>query len=343
LSIPACIKLCYYPREMMMHMKASHDFGFTSLGDMGEFLARVLVILANYYDVRRSMDTGQCLRPQRVESLVRVILGGGGEKTMEGLDETAREVLEGFTCFSRFVCPGKLMDKDAIGGKYVVGDEGVDGKHVDSKCADSKCADSKCADSKCADSRYTADNKCADSRYTADSRYDRDDESYLTMLNLYYAISLHAALCLPARTEGIDLVIPVVLQSGRLGSINVQVKALNRRLCGSVRREIVRKMKNTYFATRRPSLNICINLSNHKDHVAPTVQDGVVFADGFRNTFHELWQHYPKLLEMVVEFSATGRFRELCQSEVTIRKEEMSAMAATTFFETFPNPTREWG
>jgi hypothetical protein len=252
------------------------------------------------------------MRPQKVVSLIRAI---AGEK-IEGedkLDGAAREVLEGLTCFSRFVCPSKLMDKDAMNDGD--GDDGGGGvKHKGGS---------------------------TDAPYTFDDKYDGDDEAYLAMLNLYYAISLHAALCLPPRSEGIDLVIPVVLQNGRLGSINVQVKSLSRRLCASVRREIVRKIKGTYFSTRRSSLNICINLSDHDDQVPPSVQEGVVFVDGVRNSFHDLWHHYPKLLEMVLEFTATGRFRELCQGEETIRKEAMSAMAAPTFFETFPRPKRE--
>jgi hypothetical protein len=79
--------------------------------------------------------------------------------------------------------------------------------------------------------------------------------------NIGLLVNLNAALCAPSNSAGIDFVIPIVLENGKLGCINVQTKSLTSMLYPSDIRKVIANMGNSgFYSGRIPSLNIMLNL-----------------------------------------------------------------------------------
>jgi hypothetical protein len=82
------------------------------------------------------------------------------------------------------------------------------------------------------------------------------------MKNLGLGVMFNAGLCIPNHFPGLDLVIPVVLEDGRLGSINVQAKSYAEKLSDAVAAECISKLSSTYVCSREIlRLDMLINLT----------------------------------------------------------------------------------
>ena len=231
LSIAACSFFTTYPARIMEEFRRSMSDSSVNVGEIGEFMARLLFMLC--FLCCRVEDTYtngelygqaffQSVAPRKVRDFLTMLVGPKGmedidaavesqekRKTWTGqeakkikLDSSAKytkEVLNGVISFSHFLLPNAIKP------------------------------------------------------------YPR--------ANLAFAVAHNAAFNMPGRSLGIDFVIPVVLQDGGLGSLNVQVK-------NEAEWSVSSKVQmNTWHkqvcADDIPSINILVNVYPNLESTAP--------------------------------------------------------------------------
>ena len=137
--------------------------------------------------------------------------------------------------------------------------------------------------------------------------------------NLCLLVSLHTALVTRKNFKGIDMVLPVVLENGGMGSINVQVKSYAIRLHPKDIRNIVSKITKSEFSSEEiPSLSLVMNLSPNLEYsceVEPSTSDKknlshapTVIIQGLSKEF-PLIQKSPELEHKLKHMVSAGRFR----------------------------------
>ena len=188
LAVAALTQFHNYPASIIDDALLSYDCLTGSLGEIGEFGARIIFLLA--------LDSITLQRPFcTVNSFLRNLIG----ESVDGLESLAinnprlRSILKGCVSFSHFTKALKLCDTP--------------------------------------------------------------------LANLGLSVTLNAALSMPQNFQGVDNVIPVVLENGGLGSINVQVKSHARKMypheIGSIKTSII---GSGFCTSEYPSLNIIINV-----------------------------------------------------------------------------------
>jgi hypothetical protein len=270
LSIAACSHLCAGAGMVLKRVQVAQEFAWSAAGEIGEFLARVLLLLSNY-DPRES--SFQMVAPRPVDYMVKMMVGewgrggggGGGRECEWERGQGTGDVLRGWTCFTRFT-RAKLSER-------------------------------------------------------------RSAEA-----NIAYGLYNHSALAMPSGHYGVDLVVPVVCQSGRLGCISVQVKSWRQNLNGSDRAEIVRKFGMSSFGGL-PSLKVVLNLASCGTSRAVAWTEDVLIVDGFGAAFPGLWERYPGLREVCENMVRTDRYLPDIPSDLVTVKEQAYNTGVDSFFE----------
>jgi hypothetical protein len=140
--------------------------------------------------------------------------------------------------------------------------------------------------------------------------------SEIPMENLGLGVMFNAGLCMPNHFPGLDLVIPIVLENGRLGSINIQAKSYAEKLSDAVAAECISKLTSKYVCSPEiPRLEMLINVTSCEtaDVVKILERDGtvVVHIEGlFSKAFPYISEKYDglkDLLQVLLEFSRLER------------------------------------
>jgi hypothetical protein len=207
LAILALQQFHEHPASIMSDVLLSYDCLTGSLGDIGEFGARIIFLLA--------LDTITLKQPFcTVRSFLRNLIGGKLNELENKArnDQQLRSILNGFISFSHFAKAHKICENPLV--------------------------------------------------------------------NIGVLVNLNAALSTPQNFQGVDTVIPVVLDNGRLGCINVQVKSHARKLYSNEIGNIKRSIISSGFCSKEfPSLNLIINVGPEHQYSC-NLQDPTPKANG---------------------------------------------------------------
>jgi hypothetical protein len=149
------------------------------------------------------------------------------------------------------------------------------------------------------------------------------------MKNLGLGVMFNAGLCMPSNFPGLDLVIPIVLQDGRLGSINIQSVSYTEKLSGKVAAECISKLSSSYVCSREiPRLDMLINLTPCKSTNVLKISehDGtvVVHVEGlFSRAFPYVREKYDGLEDLLLILLEYGRL------ECTLNGEKLANVPRT--------------
>jgi hypothetical protein len=134
--------------------------------------------------------------------------------------------------------------------------------------------------------------------------------------NLSGGVLFNAALSTPNNFSGLDMVIPVVLKNGQLGSINIQAKSYAGKLSDKVAAECVPKLYSAYVCSPGiPRLNVLINITPARTvDIVKIVQHGedvVLHIEGLHSRafpfINEEYDGLKELLQIILEFGRLER------------------------------------